>query len=553
MAVGSSYADYIMTQFLIGVPAGAAELLANQNIETWTDAQELLTDPGFEDWDDANTPTNWTPSSSGDSSVNRDTASKHSGTYCARLDIDDSDNNAQIAQAFSIESGVSCTFSFYHEETGSATAKYSIVNDTGDYLQADLTWDTEYWFETGNESSYLIETVAFVPEETSAHVFTIKEGSNVTEESIYLDDASLQLTHGLVVDGGFEAWDDANTLTEWTKYVAGGTSNLVRSEDEHEGTYAATLVIDGGGNSTAIYQGLEVVSGETYELSFYHKETNAATLGVRLWDIEAAPDEFLQDDGTWTTDSNYFYRDHADSYTTDSIKFVANTTGTLNVHFIGEDASETYYIDKVVLKPIPTPDDWTVVPSKFSMIERDYDGQSGAAVRVDSDAGGILAYLFQAASLVAGVTYGFTIYGKAEAGADPNMRIRNTSGGSENNYYLQADGSWAAGLATFTWTDTGYTLKTVYFTPAESGDHSIYLINVTSNKSYYYDTLSLKSTVGGETGPWLGSVTGNNFKLFVQHIRIVDSDWASALLDVWDADWTAEIALANIATAFANA
>jgi hypothetical protein len=63
---------------------------------------ELLTDPGIESWDDASTPhTPWTHTHAGSSTVNRDGADQHGGTYCCRMDLDATPGTTSLMQAIS--------------------------------------------------------------------------------------------------------------------------------------------------------------------------------------------------------------------------------------------------------------------------------------------------------------------------------------------------------------------------------------------------------------------------------------------------------------------
>lgn len=145
--------------------------------------------------------------------------------------------------------------------------------------------------------------------------------------------------------GDMEDWDDVNTLTYWNKYVQGGTSNLVRSTDKYNGTYAASFVIDASGNDVEINKSFSVTAGVPVELTFRHKESNAAFFRYWLRDDAADPDTFLHSDGTWSSGFVYLAAPHADTYTEFSVKFTPENTGTITFGIGGHDASETYYLD----------------------------------------------------------------------------------------------------------------------------------------------------------------------------------------------------------------
>jgi len=77
--------------------ANAASLSANAAFITPTLESELITDGGCEIWTDAYNLTNWSKNLAGSSTLNQDSLNRHSGAYCARLDIDSSGSMAQIA------------------------------------------------------------------------------------------------------------------------------------------------------------------------------------------------------------------------------------------------------------------------------------------------------------------------------------------------------------------------------------------------------------------------------------------------------------------------
>jgi hypothetical protein len=66
---------------------------------------ELFTDPGLEAWDSATNLTSWTEQKAGTSTVNRENTVVHAGSYAVRLDIDASDNYAQIGQTPTVAAG----------------------------------------------------------------------------------------------------------------------------------------------------------------------------------------------------------------------------------------------------------------------------------------------------------------------------------------------------------------------------------------------------------------------------------------------------------------
>lgn len=60
---------------------------------------ELLLNPGFETWASATDAANWSESLNGTTTINRENAVQHSGSYCARTDVDGSSSNAELVQS----------------------------------------------------------------------------------------------------------------------------------------------------------------------------------------------------------------------------------------------------------------------------------------------------------------------------------------------------------------------------------------------------------------------------------------------------------------------
>lgn len=78
-----------------------------------TSGSELLTDGGLETWASDTDLTNWGESVSGTSTVNKDAAEKRSGSFCARFDVDASNNLVQISQQLTVATGIWLRFTWY--------------------------------------------------------------------------------------------------------------------------------------------------------------------------------------------------------------------------------------------------------------------------------------------------------------------------------------------------------------------------------------------------------------------------------------------------------
>jgi hypothetical protein len=99
-----------------------------------------------------------------------------------------------------------------------------------------------------------------------------------------------------ITDGNLEVWTDANTLTNWTEDLAGGT--LTRTTTPvAQGTYSAAIATNGA--TSAIYQ-----DAVTWNNSFRGKAVSASCL-VRLVDKTKVIATIRIDDGVGTTDATY--------------------------------------------------------------------------------------------------------------------------------------------------------------------------------------------------------------------------------------------------------
>lgn len=79
----------------------------------------------------------------------------------------------------------------------------------------------------------------------------------------------------LVLNPGFEDWDDATTPTNWTKVE----SVDQESTEVHSGTYAAKHT----GGTSALGQTIAVEAGKTYTLSFWYKVVESDGDDSRIW------------------------------------------------------------------------------------------------------------------------------------------------------------------------------------------------------------------------------------------------------------------------------
>ena len=143
------------------VPALGAEKISNGNFETWVSA----TDAG-----------SWGESASGGSSVNREAASVHGGTYAARIDFDAS-ANAYMSQASNLANNEWCLVESWMRTSASGKTMYIALGAvTGKARDPGTTW-TQYFD--------VLRAAAANPQLTLAKV-------SAASSSIYYDDISLK-------------------------------------------------------------------------------------------------------------------------------------------------------------------------------------------------------------------------------------------------------------------------------------------------------------------------------------------------------------------------
>lgn len=100
-----------------------------------------------------------------------------------------------------------------------------------------------------------------------------------------------------ITDGGMELWDDANTLTNWTKDLTAGAVLARRTAETHGGTYSARIVPYTGEGYSSIYQDASGTIGDWQDQ--YVKVTE--------WFLRPSGDGLANlriDDGVGTTDSS---------------------------------------------------------------------------------------------------------------------------------------------------------------------------------------------------------------------------------------------------------
>lgn len=234
--------------------AGVWTVVSNAAVCTPTLGAELLTDPGVEDWASATDLTSWTEQVAGTSTVNREGADVHGGSYAVRFDVDASNSNTAIYQNPVVAAGTWIQVSLWGKS--SPTGKTLLYSD-------GLT----SWVFPALGASYAQQLQTF--RLTSANLAIFRRSAG-TSASLYLDDASLTplplADLFATIDGGA-----ADVLAEAEVSVVAGTqAGLVLRLDGQASPGSCLLAYHNGTNAI-----LDSAPGLTYTTQI----STAATYG----------------------------------------------------------------------------------------------------------------------------------------------------------------------------------------------------------------------------------------------------------------------------------
>jgi hypothetical protein len=150
----------------------------------------ILVDGGLENWDSDTDLTSWTEYKLGTTTINKDGADKHGGSFSCRFDIDSSNNGCWISQSFSLVPLSQYQLSFWYK---SAVGKYLGVGllDSTETVQIDSngTWGT-----TGivlDSATWAKFTVSFVAHADYTNYMIFIQDYNATSSSIWIDDVAI--------------------------------------------------------------------------------------------------------------------------------------------------------------------------------------------------------------------------------------------------------------------------------------------------------------------------------------------------------------------------
>jgi len=172
----------------------------------------------------------------------------------------------------------------------------------------------------------------------------------------------------ILIDGGLELWDDANTLTNWNKIIFANNPVLDReSSIVHSGTYSAKTTNDGGIPMVIEQKHTSLTVGATYNIIYWAKLNTTGDGRIILLNDSfsgSATQIYKWSTGSWEnytgaefTNPNYQNVQSLDGtytqYTTDN--FIVPANGVVNMLIYGQDDSgggtgnEIFYFDDIDL------------------------------------------------------------------------------------------------------------------------------------------------------------------------------------------------------------
>lgn len=296
------------------------DILINEHVTA-----EKVNDGGMEVWITDHSMFSWTVAVSGTSTVNKEVTAPHSGTYCARLDIDASNNPADITQSFRLRRNLDHTLSLWYKTEAVKTSKIQLYDTTGNiWLDGNGDWQTsEQSISLPASTSWLNKTISFKSDNT------------------YITD--------VVTNGDMETWLSATNLDGWTETVSGTSTVNRESTDPHAGTYCARLDVDSSNSAVSISQAETLITGRRYTLSFWYK-TEAGKTG-KLTVSDSTGTVYLDANGKFTTTSGYITLPETTDWKNFRISVLPYGSYTAYNVFLGNDSatSSSIYFDYVTM------------------------------------------------------------------------------------------------------------------------------------------------------------------------------------------------------------
>ncbi|MBA7634582.1 hypothetical protein ES703_42171 [subsurface metagenome] len=156
---------------------------------------EKLTDGGLNEWESATDLTHWIEYKVGSSTVNREATEKIEGDYSCRLDIDASDNIAQIQQTnINLTPEAKCKIRLSYMMSASGKIALIEIKDSSStvYLDSNGDWGGYTVITLANSTDWLkFELDFYAHADYSNYIVTIKKKTPALSSSIYFDKCSL--------------------------------------------------------------------------------------------------------------------------------------------------------------------------------------------------------------------------------------------------------------------------------------------------------------------------------------------------------------------------
>jgi hypothetical protein len=196
---------------------------------------ELVTDGGMETWASATNLTNWVEYLAGTSTVNREGADKHGGTYSCRLDVDASNSQVRINNSASIvlTAGGSYKLSLWYKTSAGKTAKINLTDtSTTTWLDSTGAWGEYTWIALPAVTDWTEYTIYFPCPSGYTNFILYLDILSAASSSVYYDDVSIKPTGALVdspvtTDGTIV---NVASLVSYANDAAAGIGGLVAGD-----------------------------------------------------------------------------------------------------------------------------------------------------------------------------------------------------------------------------------------------------------------------------------------------------------------------------------
>lgn len=242
----------------------------------------------------------------------------------------------------------------------------------------------------------------------------------------------------ILADGGLEAWDDANTLTNWT-FGDITNSTLNRSTTVKAGSYSAKLEFSGGG-SGSIYQAIS--SPTSYRskilvLSGWVKSNAAGTTSLQI-----------TYDGTGGTSvlSSYHTGGNGWEYLIITAVIPADATAITIKAYSGGTVATAVYFDSLICYEMLAPTDWTLVGSGATVAREEgtinAGTYSGKLTRASASPTNIYQDVIAAIGNPEGKSYTFKARVYATAPNTARIGIATDATGSANSAFHSGTPGW---------------------------------------------------------------------------------------------------------------